>query len=79
MAYTNDRLFINYACITCLLYCASDVNVNFLYVLDHITADLLQRFTPKTSSSHACQCMLSISVMKACIKVTNGDVSKKEL
>ena len=26
---TNDRLFINYPYITCLLYCASDVNVNF--------------------------------------------------
>ena len=25
----NDRLCINYACIACLLYCASDVNVNF--------------------------------------------------
>ena len=28
-AYTNDRLCTNYACITCLLYCASDVNVIF--------------------------------------------------
>ena len=27
--YTNDRSCINYACITCLLYCASDVNVIF--------------------------------------------------
>ena len=27
MAYTNDRLCINYACITFLLYCAGDVNV----------------------------------------------------
>ena len=37
----------NYDCITCLLYCASDVNVNFQGVLDHMTADLLQRFTSK--------------------------------
>ena len=28
----------------------------------------------KTSSPHGCQCMQSISVMKACIKVTYGDV-----
>ena len=28
-AYTNDRSCVNYACITCLLYCASDVNVIF--------------------------------------------------
>ena len=28
-AYTNDRLCINYAGITCLLYCAGDVNVFF--------------------------------------------------
>ena len=28
-AYTNDILCINYACIMCLLYCASDVNVIF--------------------------------------------------
>ena len=28
-SYTNDRLCINYACITCLLYCASDVNAIF--------------------------------------------------
>ena len=46
-AYTNDRLFINYACNTCLLYCVSDVNVNFQDVLDHMAADLLQRFTSK--------------------------------
>ena len=26
-AHTYDRLYINYAFITCLLYCASDVNV----------------------------------------------------
>ena len=28
-AYTNDRLCINYACITFLLYCASDFSVIF--------------------------------------------------
>ena len=28
-AYTNDRICINYACITCLLYSARDVNVIF--------------------------------------------------
>ena len=33
----------------------------------------------KTSSPNACKRMLSISVMKAYIKVTYGDVSKKEL
>ena len=33
----------------------------------------------KTSSLHDCQCIESITVMKACIKVTYGDVSKKEL
>ena len=27
--YTNDRLCLNYACITCLLYCECDVNVKF--------------------------------------------------
>ena len=41
MAYTNDRLCINYACITRLLYCASGVNVLFKDVLDNMTADLL--------------------------------------
>ena len=46
-AYTNDRILIDYACITCPLYCASDVNVNFLDVLDHMAADILQRFTSK--------------------------------
>ena len=46
-SYTNDILFINNACIARLLHCASDVNVNFLGVLDHMTADLLQRFTSK--------------------------------
>ena len=40
-AYTTEGLCINYACITCLLYCASDVNVNFKDVLHHMTADLL--------------------------------------
>ena len=33
----------------------------------------------KMSSPHDCQCMQSISVMKACIQVTYGDISKKEL
>ena len=33
----------------------------------------------KMSSPHDCQCMYSISVIKVCIKVTYGDVSKKEL
>ena len=32
----------------------------------------------KTSSSHDCQSTLTISVMKASIKITYGDVSKKE-
>ena len=36
------------ACITCLLYCANDVNVFYLKdVLDHMTADLLPLFTSK--------------------------------
>ena len=39
--YTNDRLCINYVCITCLLNCASDVNIIFKDILDHMTADLL--------------------------------------
>ena len=39
-AYTNDILCINYACIMCILYCASDVNV-LKDVLDHMTVDLL--------------------------------------
>ena len=43
----HDRLCLNYACITCLLYCASEVNVIFKTVFDHMTADLLPRFTSK--------------------------------
>ena len=39
-AYTNDRLCIKYACITCLLYCAHDVNEKFSDVLNHKAADL---------------------------------------
>ena len=39
--HTNDRLCINYACITCLLYCASDVNV------------ILRRFRSRDSRSPA--------------------------
>ena len=47
MANTKDRLCISYACITCLLYCASDVNVNFEDVLDHMTLYILPLFTSK--------------------------------
>ena len=38
--YTHDRSCIN--CIMCLLYCASDVNLNFYDVFDHMPAYLLQ-------------------------------------
>ena len=72
-AYTNDILCINNACITVLLYCAilrrspshDSTSPAMIYI--------------KTSSPHACQCKYSISVMKACIIVTYGDVSEKEL
>ena len=80
MAYTNDRLhvYINYACITCLLYCASDVNVFLRRSRSHDSRSPAMIYN-KTSSPHDCQCMQSISVMKACKKVTYEDVSKKEL
>ena len=35
----------DYSLVSRLLYCASDVNVIFEDVLDHMTADLPQRFT----------------------------------
>ena len=52
--------------------CASGINVNFLDVLDHMTAYILPRFTSKRLPH-----MISITVMKACIKVTYEDVSEK--
>ena len=76
-AYTNDRLCINYACFTCLLYCASDVNVifkTFSITWQQIPGHDLHQM----SSPHDCQCMWSISVIKACIKVSYGDVPKKQ-
>ena len=70
---------MHYACITCLLYCASDVYVKFLRrCRSHDSRSLAMNYI-KTSSPHDFQCMLSISVIKACIKITYGDVSKKEL
>ena len=74
-AYTNDRLCINYACITCLLYYESDVNVRRSRSHDSRFPAMIYI---KTSFQHDCQCKQSISVMKACIKVTYGDVSKRE-
>ena len=74
MASTNKRLCISYAYITCLLYCSRDVRRSRSH--DNRSPAMIYI---KTSSPHDCQCMKSISVMKACIKVTYGDVSKNEL
>ena len=61
---TKDRLCINYACITFILDCASDFNVNLSPAMIDI----------KISSPHDRQCKKSISVKKVYIKVTYEDV-----
>ena len=50
MAYTNDRVCINYAFITCLLYCASDVNVIFKMFSDLLSIFKSKRLSHMTAS-----------------------------